>query len=537
MMWGVTKHRTPGREFLFVRSFATRSRGNGSSAVTAKGSPLAGSCLAFLLAVLLSAGGMGCLATSYADDTALAHDVVAASRRPYQVRLLIAFDDRSREDFESRTVLRQIAQSLHRSAGELWSLKIDQIDWLGPANSIGLERLDSSFIKSRYPEVAADVWFVATIETRSTGTQVSVRSWQPELQSETSLVSTDLSDQRELPAVLTRSCRDLFRPMGVVEQVNQQTVQIRLRAGEIHPPDPSFEQLTKADVLLPFFAFRDKTQQIERLQTVPWTYVTVDDLDGSTVTGTVRSGLRMSLGGKKRGRIDALVIALRPQHASTSLELFTQSKPQLPLAAHRLEIRSDPAIPRPNSGDAAAAETLLNERLTDRRGLANIPVEADRRLVWLFAYSGENLLARVPFVPGALPRQRLEVPDDSTRLNAESDLQMLQGEVIDAVALRNTAFATIRAAAKKDDWSTVNAKLALLKRQQEASSLLDRINAVRIAGTSAAKARKDRTTEVRVTRICDDMQTLVNAHLNPDKMRLLVEEMEALQQAVPDKEK
>ncbi|WP_010587078.1 hypothetical protein [Schlesneria paludicola] len=486
-----------------------------------------------ILAIIAFAGTLDCSGVIQANEPTTGAGAIPAMRRPYQVRLLIAFDTESRDSFDRSTFLRDVTQILDRCAGRLWSVTIDPIDWLGPANATGLDRLTDSFITDRYPNEGADIWFVAAVESRVVGTQVSVRSWQPEVQCETSVQTTEVMDHRDLAVALTRLCRDLFRPMGLVEQVDQQTVQIRLRGGEIQPPDASFAQLAKDDVLLPMFAFRDKNQQIERLQAIPWTFVTVDDVVDSTVTGTVRSGLRMSLGGKKRGRIDTLVVAVRPQRASTVLELTTQSKLPLPLAAHRLEIRRDSTMIRPNANQSSDESTLLNELLTDRLGLVTIPPEADHRLVWLFAYSGENLLARVPFVPGLVTRQRLEVPDDSPRLNAESDLQVLQGEVIDAVALRNTAFATIRAAAKKDDWATVNAKLALLKRQQETNTLLDRLNAVRILGTTAAKARKDRIAEVRINRICDDMLTLIKAHLSPDKLRLLVEEMDALQQSEP----
>ena len=108
---------------------------------------------------------------------------------------------------------------------------------------------------------------------------------------------------------------------------------------------------------------------------------------------------------------------------------------------------------------------------------------------------------------------------------------MLQGEVIDAVALRNTAFATIRAAAKKNDWATVKQKLELLKRIQDVGVLNDRLNAVRVGATTAAKARKDRVAEIRINRMCDETSTLIKAHLSDDKLSTLTEEMEALQNA------
>lgn len=476
---------------------------------------------------------------SLATSVAVAQDAVEATkevpfeRRPYDVRIAVAFESSLFDTNLRRSMIEEMRLAADRYVGQLWNLNADEIAWLSPANARGLERLDSHVVSKHDPDGAVDVWFVATVEPLAIGMRVSVRSWQPEVGLETKIVSQDLLDRREIPVSILRSCRDLFRPIGIVEQVNDRAVRTRLRGGEISTPDPSFKQLSVGDLLLPLLAYRDKNRKIERLQTIPWTYVAVNEVDGSTINGTVQSGLRMSLGGKKRGRIDTLMVAMRPQHSSTSIELATQTRPSIALGAHRLELRSEPYIPRPSEAnpDADPNSTLLGEVLTDRRGIATINTVADHRMVWLFVFSGDNQLARVPLIPGLQPHVRLEVPDDSTRLAAEADLQMLQGEVIDAVALRNTAFATIRAAAKRDDWPLVNQKLALLKKAQSGAVFLDRLNAVRVAGTTSAQKRKDRIAETRINRICDDTATLIRAHLSEDKVRLLVEEMDALSSA------
>jgi hypothetical protein len=388
-------------------------------------------------------------------------------------------------------------------------------------------------VEKHRPGESADVWFVAAVETLPVGKRVSVRSWQPEVQTESVVASTVVQDERDLAIALVRLCRDLFRPMGIVVQDNDRSVQIRLKGGELITPDPTFSQLSPDEVLIPMLAYRNKDHVIEKLQVIPWTYLTVDEVDGSRVVGTVQSGLKLALGGKKRGRIDTLVVALRPQFESTRIQLVTQSKPQLPLVAHRLEVRTEAMIPRVTEEhpEIDPASTLIDEKLTDRRGLTRISVEPNHPLVWLFAYSGQHILARVPFVPGAAAEVRFEVPDDATRLAAEADLQMLQGEVIDAVALRNTAISTIRAAAKKDDWQTVDQKLTLLKQQASSNSLVDRLVAVRVAGVAAAKAGRDRAAETRINRMCDEAVALIKAHLGEEKVRLLSEEMDALKSA------
>ncbi len=482
-----------------------------------------------ILFLSVSANFIGPVAA--ADHTAVSD--VPAERRPYNVRLLVAFDPTSIDSTARRMSLHDIQQTARRCVGDLWTFEASEISWLDPVSERGLVRLDRSVIEKHRPGESADVWFVAAVEPLPVGKRVSVRSWQPEVQTESVVASTVVHDERDLAIALIRLCRDLFRPMGIVVQVNDRSVQIRLNGGELITPDPTFSQLSSDEVLIPMLAYRNKDHVIEKLQVIPWTYLTVDEVDGSRVVATVQSGLKLALGGKKRGRIDTLVVSLRPQFESTRIQLVTQSKPQLPLVAHRLEVRTEAMIPRVTEDhpEIDPASTLIDEKLTDRRGLTRISVESSHPLVWLFAYSGQHLLARVPFVPGAAPEVRFEVPDDATRLAAEADLQMLQGEVIDAVALRNTAISTIRAAAKKDDWQTVDQKLTLLKQQANSSSLIDRLIAVRVAGVAAAKASRDRAAEIRINRMCDEAVALIKAHLGEEKVRLLSEEMDALKSA------
>lgn len=485
--------------------------------------------VAFLIAVIATGSGNAFAAEQPAEGEV----EIPLERRPYQVRLLMAFSPDAFDATAANEIVNEASQSARRCAGEIWSLKVDAISWLGSVSARGLERLDYPTLVNRHPGESADVWFVAVVESLTVGTRVSVRSWQPEIQLQTVQVSEQVMDPREISMTVVRLCRDLMRPMGHLEQVDGQNVRIRLRMGEFSPADPTFTQLAKGDLLVPIVVFRDKNNSIQRLQSIPWTYVSVDAVEGSTVAGIIRSGLRGPLSGKKRPRIDTVLVAIRPQYSSSRLEVMNQAKTPIPLVAHRVEVRTEPIIPKPTKEqpDLNPASTLLNELLTDRRGMTFVDVDPARSLVWLFVFSGDQQLARVPFVPGLTQNARLEVPDDSTRLTAEADLQMLQGEVIDAVALRMTAFSTIRSAAKKDDWKVVNQKLLLLRQIQDAGGLLDRLNAIRVAATSVARARKDRVSEVRINRICDDTETLIKSHLADDKIRLLIEEMSALQGA------
>ena len=451
--------------------------------------------------------------------------------QPYNVHLMVAFDSTRFDRPRSEVLLNEIQSVANRSVGQVWRLSIAETQHVFPVSERSLRQFNqlpqSVFELAPVP----DVCFLATVEPIPAGVQIAVRSWQPELRLKSEVASVELADLRDVPESLVGLCSTLFRPTALIEQVEGQSVRMRLHSGELRAADPAFTQLKKQDLLIPMLIFRDKSLNVERVQVIPWTYVSVDEVDGLTVSGTVQSGLKLPLNGKRRNRVDTLFVTARPQFPSTQIQLLTQSASPIVLSGHRIEVRSEPTQPRPlkdGHGDHLP-QTLLVELLTDRRGQTNVTPVPDVPLVWLFVYSGDQLLARVPVIPGLESHMKLQVPDDATRLMAEADLQMLQGEVVDAVALRNTAFATIRAAAKRDDWKTVNQKIALLKARPDTASLSDRLNAVRVVAVAAAKRRKDRATEVRINRICDDTAVLIRAHLSEEKVRLLIEEMEALQ--------
>ena len=307
-------------------------------------------------------------------------------------------------------------------------------------------------------------------------------------------------------------------------------MQVRLRAGALTAPDVHFALAQPKDIFVPSIAVRSRENRVERLLPIPWTYLTATEVSGSLMTANVGSGLRSPISAKQRGRNETIVVAVRPQQQVTRLELATQTKPSLPLVAHRIELRSSPATPVQDD-PVARLETLVGELLTDRRGLVTIAVDRERPLVWLFAYSGQYLLARVPFVPGVASQVRLEVPDDSTRLAAEADVQMLQGQLIDAVAVRNTQIGLIRAAAKQRDWKEQESRLAGLAKLDDAQSFLDRLAAVRVPAVNAAKSRKDKTGEARINRLCDEMATLIRQYLSEDRIKQLNEEATELRKA------
>ena len=458
-----------------------------------------------------------------------AADELPLELRPYRVALHVAFDAPQFSDSAKTGIIDDIRNAAARCIGSQWQLTVTHSAWVQPASREGLRRLTIADVASHAGAVADDfdVWIVAAIQATGSGWGIDVRSWQPAINVSPEPIGDMTYDLQEAPLLGLRLCYESFRPVGTVEDVDGKQVRVILQAGALPVPDDNFSQNRTGGLFAPVLASRNRDKKIERLQPIPWTYLKTVESTASRVTCELFSGLRTPIGGKQRGKVETLVVAVKPSFRSTLLDLATQSKPSLPLVAHRIELRNSAEIPRPEDGKEPDPR-LLTTLLTDRRGQVTLPVNVQNPMIWLFAYSGKNLLARVPVIPGLVAKARLEVPDDSARLEAESELFKLQGELIEAVAARNTAVARMRAAVKRNDATHAKEAAADLKKLPAAQAYLNRVIEIRVPGVKAAKGRKDRAGEARINRMCDDMVELIKQYLSEDKRESAMEELKEL---------
>lgn len=473
--------------------------------------------LTFLCATIIDSGRLH----------AAVPDAIPWELNPYRVRVFIAFDTPQQAQHSRSQVITETRQSADRCIGSHWQVSVEQVNWLQPVGVEGLSRLSESLVLGRLPESErVDAVFVATIRSSGAAWRIDVRCWQPELHLESDCLGDEVLDRRDISLALLRLCHKTFRPIGRVDGVDGKQATIVLRGGALRVPDDSFSLAHEARTMTPLLAMRKKDKSIDRVQVIPWTYLAAGDQKEGRLDCTVFSGLRSAIGGKQRGRVETLAVAVKSTVASTQLELATQSKPSIPLAAYRIEVRDSAGIPPADSKEKD--EHLLQTFLTDRRGHVSLPAKANPSVVWVFAYSGRHLLARVPIVPGIAPKMRLEVPDDSARLEAEAELYMLQGQLIEAVAARNTCISRVRAAIKKNDLASAKSLEAEMRKLPDAQVYLERVTAIRVPSIKAAKARRDRAGEARINRMCDDMNDLIRQYLNEDKRHAVSEELKEL---------
>jgi hypothetical protein len=457
---------------------------------------------------------------------------LAYDLRPYKVRLIVAMDSAAKASIAQPSLTNPIGNLARLLIGEAWSLQIETTTRVDPLGARGLMQvapeqwLQRAGIAVEQSE-RIDVWFMVSLQAAHPGYQIDVRSWQPEMQFVSEPVGQVVLDQRNLALEILKLCHLLFRPIGIVEDVAGDAVRVRLRAGALPVLDEALALVRPNDLFVPVIGFRNREQRLEKLQLIPWTYLAVTELEGSHANCHLESGLRSPIGGKKRGRVETLAMGLRPHRFNTRLQLMAQTKPPIPLAAHRIEVRKSSLIP--NSDDSVAhREHLLKELITDRRGQVELSNAGDTPTIWLFVYSGKHLLARVPFAQGSIAETRLDVPDDEARLTAEANVQMLQEQLLDAVAIRATHFASMRVAARRSDWTEVRAGLDRIPQLPSVKTFEEKLAVIRVPAVNAAIARKDRASEARIMRLCNDMLELIRQYLNDDKSKQIVEEMKEL---------
>lgn len=457
---------------------------------------------------------------------------VAMESQPYRVRVLIAHDPA-----EFPALRREVDQALSRSVGLLWQTDIEELSGVVRRDGDVLARWTAAEIQQRCDDEEVGFWFLVTVHNQGARREIAVRAWQPQFEWLSPVQRASFFEPRETAAQIVKLCWRLFRPQVLIEHVDQNAVRLRIPAGDLQPADPAYQLFQPGDCLIPWMLYYDKNQTIKRRQELPWTYVRLDEIQGPLARGTVLSGLRTPLAGKTRGRIDKVAVASRPVYPNTRLQIGVQNQPSRVLAGYPLELR--PKLPEPKSevdaapkADDVEAEPPVKEEitklLTDRLGETTLTPIAEQKMTWVYIYSGDLLLARVPFVPGSLPFMRLEVPDDSVRLQVEGELQVLQSELINFVAERNTLIAAARGASKKGDWQRV----AILRKQLDElppkKIFTSKLAGIRVPAVNAAKANKDRNGQVRVERLCNDVAELIDRYLDSEKLRLITDEIDQL---------
>ena len=467
---------------------------------------------------------------------------------PYSVHVAVAFNNRCFPDQERRDdVIRRIRYAIARMYGRMWDVDVVENQWMHPAHKRHLDWLSTETMIERYPEVEYHKAFMVTVEPAGPGYRVSCREFDSRVQELGPIQSRATLDGRAVPSITTELLRDSFRPCvlflrNYTTESGRPMMELQVQAGEIIPPDPSAEQVVENDVLRTFVRQMDRRDpnKMTNLLKLDLTYVRVMEVDrgeasdaidessgsesvaipveaegtetaadepetgGGYAPGRIQGffvthSSYSPFGGKGR-RVQHLALRQRPSAETSKVKIVLRGRHDKPLVSHRLALAYQLHWKDEEDGD----QTQL---VSDRNGEVLISQREGHPTFWIRVYSGASLLARVPYAPGLIPSDIIELPDDSIRLGVEGEIQLLADELVDAIALRGVLLARAKKAADAGDVDGFNSLIERQAAVPEKEYFLSRIKNIEIP--AVRKCEERRLSPTFSVRLCEGLRTTV----------------------------
>ncbi len=484
--------------------------------------------------------------------------------QPYRVHITVAFDDEpSLSPHFRKEVLGELAEWIDRTYAEMWQASVEENQWLAPTSIDGLSRLTWTQIEAQLgsteKDKELDKVFVVCVSSHGGALRLSAREWDRLTQQLSVRHDRLVGDRRATASELGIVIRDLFHPIVLIDGLEEKRAKVRVRAGEFPPGDPSAEQLSNGAFFQPFFRFYNKQRELQQIQQVPWTYMSVDSSERSQGLCTIHTGLRVTLG-KNTKRSESWAIGIRPSFSETRVRMTPHNNPTKPLTGYQVNVfERRTTIPAPDAVAVAVAAAQpdaskpadtkaeqdkkpatpqptqelvkLHELVTDRRGQVVVPADPKSPLIWLYVSSGGNMLGRFPYMPGTSQAITAELPDDTLRLQLESRLEMLRAELIDTIARRALLIARTKGAARAQEWDKYAEALRDMDRLADAKFFNAQLETIKVNTAKKAQERKDKGLERKIAKLCGDSSELIERHLNAEKLKEQREELAELRQA------
>ena len=298
---------------------------------------------------------------------------------------------------------------------------------------------------------------------------------------------------------LFRTLLASFAPLARIEINAQRQIVLKPRAADMPIRDPSITWFHKGDVFQPIIRrnHRDGNPRENGIQPLPWAFLVVQEVSGSQITCKLHRGTRQSLRVRRRGRVQQFALAVKTPATSTQLLLRARTDPDLPLSGYDVYARGP---------DADQSDWIGR---TDHQGALEISPDAYPLRI-LYVKNGDQLLARLPLVPGLTPSVVAAIADDTVRLETEGFLTGLQEDLIDLVARREILIARIHHRLDADDTMGAAEQLETLKRLPTREQFLQTI-----AQWQTQSVSKDPAVQSQLDKLFQETRTSIARYLDP----------------------
>ncbi|MGZ0165292.1 MAG: hypothetical protein ACKVII_15315 [Planctomycetales bacterium] len=372
------------------------------------------------------------------------------------------------------------------------------------------------------PPVTVDKIFPVSVEVEGGSYIISAREWDRESELLTTVRTRTTIDRRTISLQILRLLGEVFRPITLIDEATPQTARIKYKAGEFPPGDPAFALAKQDAMYVPFFRYLDRNKVMQKLQFLPWSYITATNVERIRANCELATGVKTPLGSFKRRRMELRALALKPHTDQTTLTLVPKRNRTRPLVGYLVAVYDEIPPPPPEPGEEPKKDTPEREKpdiyRSDRFGNVTIPVDPNKALQWVFIRSGSSLLAKFPLVAGAERQMTVECPDDTIRLDVEGQIVLLQSRLVDTIAKQAMVKAMITNRVKKGQWKKVDESLKELDELATIESFETLVSEIQYPALKKAEERGDRSSKGRIKKLGAAVLKIARIHLDQEKV-------------------
>ncbi len=458
----------------------------------------------------------GCTATSSTQAQSL------WEVSPYRIEVWVALQPHPRVDPAWQQQLpAEIQRLAENRIGSVWTLnaRATPEEHLGDVlrgSSLDLEQLRQL---NEEPLQNVDKLMLVVVQNDSRGYRLTVREFDLNTRQSAGPQSLTVADGQMLGSAALDLMCDVFVPVVRIERIEDTTVIAAVRGGALERPEQSTRrwrlptQVQVGDVLQPLLLRTDRNGRIgpDGVKLVEWTVLIATERTGSSLTCEFHSGYRQPFSTRRSSRLQQMAYRVKPQLESTTLKLINRRTPDEPLVGY--EVYGRPP-------DDEQATKLIGR--TDWNGELTIDRDPAQPVQVLFVRNGQQVLGKLPIVPGAQALLVAPLRNDDLRLEAEGFLLGVQDSLVDLVAQREVLAARIRREIESGELDKADELLRQLRRLDTQEDFARRVQQRKQTLSSG-----DAQVQQKIDELFAQTRSLLGKYLNQEQVDALSRAIEA----------
>lgn len=433
---------------------------------------------------------------------------------PYQITTWVAAQNHPLSPQDALAELDgQISRSVQSSLGAVWKMEFEDAPMRYRSELLALEQPQADQLLTDSPEVdTVDKLFALVILVRDNGYRINVSELDVRTRVWSSWRSRHANNWAQVGDIAFQLMCETFVPLAQIRRVADEQVTALVKAGALVRPESSVRrwavptEIEVGDVLQPIIRRTDRNGKVKPggAKPIQWTVLVVEDRKDGELTCKTLSGYKQPFNARRSSRVEQLALLIRPEHESTKLRLTNRRKPEEPLVGYDIYARPP------------GAETSEFVGRTNWQGSLEIPSDAENPVRVLFVKSGNQLLGKLPVVPGQQQELTAPLRNDDRRLEAEGFLLGIKESLIDLVARREVLSNRIRVRIEDGKLDEAEQLLEQLKGLDTQEDFARRIQQRKQSLTAV-----DSQVQQHIDKLFADTRTLLGQFLDPERAQQL----------------